>query len=204
MRHAKFQVSGLTTDNGGIMFQLPDPVARTLATATLLTTIGLIGPAHAASTILGQGASVGVASGATDLAQATTPEAVPAPPQNPSKETPSTRSHDDRVEARIKELHRKLKITAAQESQWNAFAQVMRDNAQAVDAVLKERSENLNAMNAVEDLRSYERLADAHADGLKKLVPAFEALYNTMTDDQKKNADIEFGKHEKRPRHASK
>ena len=186
------------------MFQLPDPVARTLATATLLTTLGLVGPAHAASTILGQGTSVGAAPGTTVLAQATTPAAGPAPPQNPSKKTPSTRSHEDRVETRIKELHRKLKITAAQESQWKAFADVMRDNAQAVDAVLKERFENLHAMNAVDDLRSYETLADAHADGLKKLIPAFEALYNTMSDDQKKNADAEFGKHEKRPRHASK
>ena len=114
------------------------------------------------------------------------------------------RSHEDRVETRIKELHRKLKITAAQESQWNAFAQVMRENAQAVDVVLKERAENLHAMNAVEDLRSYEKLADAHADGLKKLVPAFETLYNTMSDDQKKTADAVFAKHEKRPRHASK
>ena len=183
------------------MVQLPNPVGRALATATLLTTLGLVGPAHAASTILGQGASV--APDTTVLAEATTPEVPPAPSQNPSKETARSGSHDDRVETRIKELHRKLKITAAQESQWNAFAEVMRDNAEAVDAVLKERSENLHAMNAVEDLRSYQRLADAHADGLKKLVPAFEALYNTMSDDQKKNADAEFGKHEKRPEHAS-
>lgn len=179
------------------MFQLSDPVARAFATATLLTTLGLVGPAHAASTHPGQGASV--APGTTVLADATTP----APPKNPSKETVSSGSQEDRVETRIKELHGKLKITAAQESQWNAFAEVMRDNAETVDAVLKERSENLHAMNAVEDLRSYERLADAHADGLKKLVPAFEALYNTMSDDQKKNADAEFGKHEKRPQHAS-
>ena len=86
----------------------------------------------------------------------------------------------------------------------NSFAQVMRENAQAVDAVLKERAENLHAMNAVEDLRSYEKLADAHADGLRKLVPAFEALYNSMSDDQKKTADAVFAKHEKRPRQASK
>jgi len=108
------------------------------------------------------------------------------------------------VETRIKDLHQKLKITPAQESQWNEFAQVMRENAQAIDAVLKERAENLHAMNAVEDLRSYEKLADAHADGLKKLVPAFETLYNSMSADQKKTADTVFAKHEKRPGRASK
>jgi periplasmic protein CpxP/Spy len=183
------------------MFQLPDPVARALTTARLLTTLGLVGPAHAASTNRGQGVSV--APGTTVLAEATTPEAPPALPQNQSKETASSGSHEDRVETRIKELHRNLKITAAQESQWNAFAKVMRDNAETVDTVLKERSENLHAMNAVDDLRSYQKLADAHANGLKKLVPAFEALYNTMSDEQKKNADAEFGRHEKRPQHAS-
>ncbi|HBZ68702.1 MAG TPA: hypothetical protein DEP35_02705 [Deltaproteobacteria bacterium] len=142
------------------------------------------------------------------MAQAAPPEGAPpagAPPEGAPPPPPSRgrRSNEDRVEERIKDLHQKLKITPAQESQWNAFAQVMRDNAHAIDAALKERSENLHAMNAVEDLRSYQKLADAHAEGLKKLVPAFEALYNTMSADQKKTADAVFAKHERRPRHAS-
>ncbi|HME68710.1 MAG TPA: Spy/CpxP family protein refolding chaperone [Myxococcota bacterium] len=186
------------------MFQLSDPMARVLATATLLSALVLPGSSHAAPTILDQGACGDAAPGMAILAQVSPPEAAAAPQQTPSRETPRGLSHEDRVETRIKELHRKLKITAAQESQWNNFAQVMRENAQAVDLVLKERSENLHAMNAVEDLRSYEKLADAHAEGLKNLVPAFEALYNSMSDDQKKTADVVFAKHEGRPRHASK
>lgn len=171
------------------MFQRADSMTHALAIATLLSAVGLTGPSHAAPT-------------AAVLAQAATPEAAPAPP--PTMETPGSHSHEDRVETRIKDLHQKLKITPAQESQWNEFAQVMRENAQAIDAVLKERAENLHAMNAVEDLRSYEKLADAHADGLKKLVPAFETLYNSMSADQKKTADTVFAKHEKRPGRASK
>ena len=77
----------------------------------------------------------------------------------------------------------------------------MRDNEKTIDAILKERSANISKMNAVDDLRSYETLADAHAEGLKKLVPAFEALYNSMSEEQKKNADAVFGKFEKRPSH---
>jgi hypothetical protein len=129
------------------------------------------------------------------LAAAATPETAPTQP---------SRSQEDRVETRIKDLHSKLKITGVQEAQWNAFAEVMRDNAQTVDAVLKERSENLHAMNALDDLRSYQKLADAHADGLKRLVPAFEALYNLMSEDQKKTADVVFAEHEKRPPHAGR
>jgi hypothetical protein len=147
-----------------------------------------------AAPVLGaDGAGVADPGHTAALTGATTPEAASAPPQG--KES----SHENRVETRIKDLHRKLKITAAQESQWNGFAQVMRENAQEVDAVLKERAESLHKMNAVEDLHSYEELADAHADGLKKLVPAFETLYNTMSEDQKKTADAVFAEHEKRP-----
>jgi len=44
----------------------------------------------------------------------------------------------------------------------------------------------------VDDLQSYAAIADAHADGLKKLIPAFQALYTAMSDDQKKTADMLF------------
>jgi hypothetical protein len=102
------------------------------------------------------------------------------------------------VEARIADLHKSLKITSAQEAQFKDFAQVMRDNAANIEAVNKERSTGIDGMNAVDDLRSYEKLADAHADDLKKLIPAFETLYNSMSDAQKKNADAVFGQFERR------
>jgi hypothetical protein len=146
------------------------------------------GPAFSEQGVRGDGSTL-------VLAAAATPETAPPRPD---------RSQEDRVETRIKDLHSKLKITGVQEAQWNAFAEVMRDNAQAVDTVLKERSENLHTMNAVDDLRSYQKLADAHADGLRRLVPAFEALYNLMSEDQKKTADVVFAEHEKRPPHAGR
>ena len=100
--------------------------------------------------------------------------------------------HGDRVEARIANLHQQLHITAAQETQWAPVAQAMRDNAQAVRDLVKDRKAKAASMNAVDDLRSYEAIADAHADGLKKLIPAFETLYASMSDDQKKVADTLF------------
>jgi hypothetical protein len=48
-------------------------------------------------------------------------------------------------------------------------------------------------MTAVDDVKSYAAIADAHADGLKKFVSVFEALYNSMSDEHKKNADNVFG-----------
>jgi iron-sulfur cluster repair protein YtfE (RIC family) len=100
------------------------------------------------------------------------------------------------VETRISTLHTKLKITPDQESAWNDVAQAMRDNESSVGTLVKDRHENAKSMTAVDDLESYEKISQAHADGLKKVVASFETLYNDMSPDQKKNADMVFGNFE--------
>lgn len=110
----------------------------------------------------------------------------------------------NRVEARIKSLHQQLKITPAQEPQWNAVAQVMRDNARTVSTLIHERAQKAASMTAPDDLRAYQTIADAHAAGIKALIPAFDALYATMSNEQKKNADAVFNRPPRhRPRQTS-
>jgi len=96
------------------------------------------------------------------------------------------------VETRISDLHRRLKITDAQKAQWDALAQVMRDNAQKMVDLEKSRSAEAKSMTAVDVVKSYSQVIDAHEDGMKKFVPAFEDLYNSMSDSQKKIADSLF------------
>ena len=96
------------------------------------------------------------------------------------------------VDMRISSLHSRLQITAAQESLWQPVAQVMRDNATAMDTLRQSHTANAGSMSAVDDLKSYGQVADAHADGIRKLTPAFQALYDSMSDAQKKNADLIF------------
>jgi hypothetical protein len=98
----------------------------------------------------------------------------------------------DRTEARIKELHARLKITPEQEELWNNVTRVMRDDAKTMEALIKARSEQEGAMTAVDDLKSYGAIAEAHADYLKKFIPVFEPLYASMSDAQKKNANLLF------------
>ena len=64
-----------------------------------------------------------------------------------------------------------------------------------METLIKARSAHMTAMNAVDDLKSYSEIAEAHADGLKKFIPAFEPLYVSMSDTQKKNADALFHHH---------
>ena len=101
-------------------------------------------------------------------------------------------SAQDRVETRIKDMHAKLKITQAQEEQWAKVAQVMRDNEKAVEPLIKARKENAKTMTAVDDLKSYGGITDAHADGIKKFTPVFATLYAGMSDNQKQEADALF------------
>src|ERR1700693_5909354 len=63
-------------------------------------------------------------------------------------------SAEDRVEARITNMHAKLKITQAQEDQWGKVAQVMRDNAKAVEPLIEDRANNAKTMTAIDDLKS--------------------------------------------------
>ena len=100
--------------------------------------------------------------------------------------------HENRAELRIRDLHTKLKITPAQESQWSAVAAAMRDNAKAMDSLTKERVKHAKDMSAVDDLNSYEKIADANADGVHKLAPLFSALYTSMSEPQQKEIDTLF------------
>ena len=162
------------------MLRLTNPVTRALTLAAFLGAAALAGPATAAS--------------GTD---AVAPAATPVSIQDHARMDPK-----DRVEMRIKELHSKLHISAAQEDQWGATAKAMRENAQSMDALIKERDANSKTMTAVGDLISYEKLAVAHEEGLKKLIPIFQVLYDSLSDDQKKSADDAFRSHGSHHRHS--
>jgi len=103
------------------------------------------------------------------------------------------------TEAQIKQLQGVLKITDAQKELWNNLTQVMRENAKEMDALTKDRTENAMTMNAVEHMKFRSLISEAHLDQLKKFIPPFEALYNSMSDQQKKSTDTIFltGKHGK-------
>ncbi|WP_454731989.1 MULTISPECIES: Spy/CpxP family protein refolding chaperone [Cupriavidus] len=98
----------------------------------------------------------------------------------------------DSVDTHISDLHTKLQITRSQEVQWQKVAQVMRDNASKMDSLRLVRADGAGSMTAVGDLKSYGEIADAHADGIRKLTPVFRELYNSMSDVQKRNADLIF------------
>ncbi len=102
------------------------------------------------------------------------------------------------ADARIADLRKKLHITTAQEPTFTALADVIRANAQSMEALLADREKDTEH-SAVDSLRWYERLTDAHAAALKQFVPAFDALYATLSDSQRTAADTMFERFAQRP-----
>jgi protein CpxP len=93
------------------------------------------------------------------------------------------------VEANISELHQKLQITPAQEAQFSAVANIMRENARAEASAPQAPPQNATA---VEVVRADIRYAEVELAGMKKFLPALDALYAILSPAQKKTADALF------------
>ena len=93
------------------------------------------------------------------------------------------------VEANIASLHQRLQITAAQEAQFNAVASALRANARAEATAPHEPPANASA---VDELRAEIQYDEIELAGLKKLLPALEALYASLSPAQRQAANMAF------------
>ena len=152
--------------------------------SSALMTIGVVSSPAFAQTA----ASTTAAAASSAPMSASAPAAMRVRPQKHR----SAASHQDFVDKRLNAMHSELMITSAQSTQWDAFAQTMRDSAANTDAGYKGRADKLATMNADEAMKSYADLAQLHADNTQKLATSFSALYATFSDAQKQNADVMF------------
>jgi periplasmic protein CpxP/Spy len=144
---------------------------------------------------LARSLAIASVAGAALLAGSLTPVAAQTPPDDkkPPAAAAATSSKPETVEQRIEMLKGALKITPQQESKWNAVAQAMRDNASRMEKLVAEKRKIApEKMTAVDDLKTYQDFAQAHLDGIKHLTSSFKSLYDSMSPDQKTNADTVF------------
>lgn len=111
---------------------------------------------------------------------------------------------EEQIEKHIVRLHDQLQITAPQEAAWNDFAQVMRDNSKRMNTLIEKWTPTKGNRTAMENLKVHSEFTDEHAQALRKLVSAFEPLYNSMSPEQKKNADQVFEQEKGKKRHKGK
>jgi hypothetical protein len=116
----------------------------------------------------------------------------PATPAAASAAPAAPTHRDTMVETRITELHKTLKITPAEQKPFDDFAAVMRANAQHMDELVRARQQSSATATAVDQMHAYGDMAQAHAEDMQKLVPAFATLYDALSPAQKKLADQSF------------
>jgi hypothetical protein len=155
------------------------PGSRAALPFALALALG-ISPALAQQTQASPPAAATPAPAAAPKATAAAPKAAPGAPSSA------------RVEEQITRLHRELAITPAEQPQWDAFVQVMRSNAQRLDALYAQRAQSAPSLNAVADMQSYAEIEQAHAESVQALVAPFQALYSAMSPAQQKTADAVF------------
>ena len=135
--------------------------------------------------------------GAALIAGSLAPAAAQTPDsQKPPAAAAATSSKPETVEQRIATLKTALKITPDLEPKWTKVAQAMRDNASQMEKlVATKRAIPPEKTTAVDDLKTYQEFTEVRLDGLKHLNSAFKSLYDAMTPEQKKNADMVFEKY---------
>ena len=112
--------------------------------------------------------------------------------QNTTAPAKPAQSREERVEQRIADMYATLHITHAQDALWNQFAQVMLDNAQAMDAAVAKANGDVEKQSALDILDNYATIAQQHAENVQRLSGAFSVLYAALSPEQKKDADEMF------------
>lgn len=149
------------------------------------------------------------AAGPAVLAQALESPA-PAPAVGATESAPAARAKSERrfrlpserVEARLAYLRTALKITDAQQPQWESFANVLRQHARDMDERIKERRAkgphargSRPSLTAVERLERTQQRMQERSAKLGEVIAAAKPLYAALSAEQKEVADQMLSRH---------
>ena len=99
------------------------------------------------------------------------------------------------VDGRIAFMKAELKITPAQETQWQQVEAAMRENAKNLDQSISTARQNRSGMDAVQRLELREQFAKVRADNDARLLTAFKPLYASLSPEQQQMANQLVGTH---------
>jgi hypothetical protein len=104
-----------------------------------------------------------------------------------------------RVEDRLTKLKSELKLTEAQETQWNAFAEIQRKHAREADKRMEQRraqkAENKERprLNAVERMERQQARMGEMSARMAETLAVMKPLYAALTPEQQKAFDDRRG-----------
>jgi hypothetical protein len=95
------------------------------------------------------------------------------------------------VEGRLAFLKTELKITPAQQPQWDKFADAFRSVAKNAQGMMQQMMQGgvAKSTKAPDVFARYETMLMARLDAVRSMKSAFVPLYESLNDDQKKSAD---------------
>jgi hypothetical protein len=103
------------------------------------------------------------------------------------------------IDGRVAFLKAQLKITPAQEAQWQKVEAAMRENAKARDQAITtmrqahQGRQDRGAMNAVERLELRGQMVKMRAESNDRFLAAFKPLYASLSPEQQQMADRLIG-----------
>ena len=106
-------------------------------------------------------------------------------------DAPAASQRPSHIEGRIAYVQAELHITADQMPLWNAVADVLRQNDQAMRSAWADMRHDGDEddVTALDRLTSMQKMAALRAQSLDRLLTAVKPLYAALSDDQKKSAD---------------
>ena len=121
--------------------------------------------------------------------------------QRPAHRQHASRAPSERIEARLAYIKTALKITDAQQSQWDSFANVLRGQARDMDKRMQERRAQYAQrtpgaqrpdrpnVTAIERLERTQQRMTVRATRLNEVLAAAKPLYAALSPEQKQVAD---------------
>jgi Spy/CpxP family protein refolding chaperone len=97
------------------------------------------------------------------------------------------------AEGRIAFVKAELKITPAQEAQWQQVAAAMRENAKTLAQMITTTRQNRVTMDAIQRLELREQFAKLRADNEARPLAAFKPLYASLSPEQQQMANQLIG-----------
>jgi hypothetical protein len=92
-------------------------------------------------------------------------------------------------EGRIAFLKAELAITEAQTKVWDVYAEALKKNLQSMQDMRESMLAARSAKTPVERLNAHITAMEGRLQALKDIKPALSALYDALSDDQKRTAD---------------
>lgn len=95
----------------------------------------------------------------------------------------------EHIEGRIAYLKAELKITEAQTAPWNAYAESMRSNADAMKTMHAAMTKEPMATSLPDRLAAKKKMASSHLAAVDKMEAAAKPLYAALSEEQRKMID---------------